>query len=409
MVFCIGQRNLLSATSFFYILFFMTFGYAQSKSENSLILGSETKRLESTEVLSLPQSSQTMGSLVLPISTVAKLNLQPGNILISDLNRGYIARILRIQNEASQVTLFMEPASLEDAIDSGEASLSFDLLDPSMYRLEPPINEGVFTREVAQDDLKNRPIPGDLVNISKDLQLADGTVFRISGTIQTLINPRLYLRFKSFNLEEFNFQAQGSLRVNLNASSITTQFINPCRKSNGMQNECELTAYRSFVVFVEGLPILVRPSIVVGVDTSISGQLVGNINSYIETGATVGLQWTPVSGWQGNSYTLPIKLQPPQASLTASVNAGGKIYAKLILDLYFGALLGPSFDTEAFVRILANATNSNSIWSFQSGIAGNVGVKVGLPILSKKMLSSPKSELFSLVLWQCNGPPPVCK
>lgn len=345
---------------------------------------------------STPQDTLTLSpnAVVLPDSqvesvTATDMNVQTdqalsaGQLVLSDEGDGLVRRITGVQQAGTaqvgtqivrKVYLKTEDASLEDAIVDGTATLDpaelkFD--DTSIVQSLPGISVQAASGKITLKNVTFNVAPGVTVNLS--------------GSIQQSIDPKFVLRFAGNKVSQFEAGASGNIGASLQAKITTTGKATLAAAAE--QQLAKFAPIRSsFAVGAVPVVVVMEPRLVAGAGAGADSALTINTGIAPTLDFAIGVKYSPTGGW-ANLYSgkpaFTASLNPTFSYNTPS-GAEGNVYAKLVIDVKFYGLVGPSLEIKPFSKVaIAAATPTKA--SLTGGLNAASKVVAGFKILGKGM------------------------
>jgi hypothetical protein len=296
----------------------------------------------------------------------------------------------------TKVYVKTEAASLEDVFTTGEADIPFGGLD--FGQVSTQTAQGVQVEAVTNDiSLKNVTLP---------LPNGVGTA-TFNGSIKQSLEPTFKLTFNNGKVDQFEIGLSGTLAASLKAKISTTAKYTNLDLEKGIAS----TSIRR-LFFIGGVPVIVviEPKVVIGmtggsdakvtVEAGIEPTLSGAFKLAYNSKAASTKRWT--SSWTPPSFSLN-----PSFSYTVPTGATGTAFAKLVMDVKFYGLFGPSLETKPFVGLNLKTDGTATT---EAGLAASGTLKAGLSILGKSMeiATDPLTQKLSKS-YTCSASSPTCK
>jgi hypothetical protein len=311
--------------------------------------------------------------------------LAAGDVVVSDFkdadDDGILRRVTSVTPASvpngigpqaiTKVYVKTEAASLEDVFDTGEANIPFGGLD--FGQVSTQTAQGVQVEAVTGDiTLKNVTLP---------LPNGVGTA-TFNGSIKQSLEPTFKLTFNAGKVDQFEIGLSGTLAATLNAKISTTAKYTNLDLEKGIAS----TSIRRLFI-IGGVPVIVviDPRVVIGmtggsdakvtVEAGIAPTLSGAFKLAYNSKAASTKRWT--SSWTPPKFNLN-----PSFSYTVPTGATGTAFAKLVMDVKFYGLFGPSLETKPFLGL---NLKSDGTANTEAGLAASGTLKAGLNILGKSM------------------------
>jgi len=362
------------------------------------VIPETTKVLTETTTRHLSAISGDGAVFTFTQATPALNALDTGDVMVSDATtnapNGFLRRVTSISSSEGQVAVETEQATLEEAIESGEAHVS-QALTPADIRggghlqgvsLAASQRRGEFYLEL--DDLVLCDLDGDPQTTDDQLE--------VDGTIR--LEPRLDfdLVVRHWRLRELSFTTSVVETAELEPKA-EVAFID-------REKEKEIARYTftPVTVMVGLVPVVFVPTLTIGV--GVDGNVHAGFNAKVEQQASLraelryaGNRWKPV-GRLSNAF----HHSPP----TASVGVDFRAYAASQLSLLVYGLSGPYAEWDAYLELEAE-TSALPWWTLYGGLEAFGGAKVEVLGHSLADYESPKILGYRLILAQAetNSPP----
>ena len=343
---------------------------ASSASSVPTVIPDTTKVLPETTTQYLSEVSDDGAIFTFTQSTADLDALAPGDVIVSgptaNAPYGFLRRVTSVSSLGGQVVVTTEEATLEDAIESGEAHVS-QLLTPNQIqsstqlqgvKLESPSqldDEFYWTLDtvVLYDHDKNPGTTNDQVVASGSIQLKPSLDFD--------------LVISDWKLEELTFIA--------GAVETTKLEIGGKVELLGIEEEKVIARHTLTPITVpippSPFPVVIVPVLTVSV--GMDGSVHVGVTTGVEQQATLkaGLRyaggvWQPVSHFSNEFH-----YNPP--TLSAGLNLKGYANAQLALLLY--GVTGPYAELEAYLELVADIAQ-DPWWTLWAGMEMPLGVKV---------------------------------
>ena len=296
--------------------------------------------------------------------------LAPGDVMVSDATtnapNGFLRKVTTVSSAGGQVVVETEEATLEEAIETGEAQVSRvlhpdDIQGGALMKgvtlaVAPQIHNGLYflytlDKVVLYDDDGNLDTTNDQIT-------ADGSI-----RLEPSFNFGLKVRW--FQLKELSFTTSANEKAEL---EIKAEVEYPLIKE---EKEIARHYFNPITVMIGPLPVVIVPvlTINVGVD--------GSVHVGVTTGVTqqatlrAGLEyaddtWSPVS-----DFSNQFNYNPP--ALSAGLDLKGYAGAQLSLMLY--GVTGPYAKVNAYLKLEADL-GAVPWWTLYGGLEVPVGVKI---------------------------------
>lgn len=323
--------------------------------------------------------------------------LAPGDVMVSDATAnapyGFLRKVTSVSSGGGRVVVETEAATLEDAIESGEAYIS-RVLTPGDIQGGMQAKGVTLAAAQLEDEFYFTLEDVVLYDEDNDLETTDDQI-TASGSIQLEPSFDFWLVVEHWELEELSFTTSVDEKANL---EIKTEVEYPLIKK-----EKEIARYPlgHFTVMIGPVPVVVFVELTVNVGVD------GSVHIGVSTGVaqeatlTAGLRyaddtWSPVADFSNKFY-----YNPP--ALSAGLDLKGYAGAQLSLLLY--GVTGPYAKVNAYLKLHADISET-PWWKLYGGLEMPVGVKV--EVLSHVIAGYEATVIdyeLPLAQAQSNGPP----
>ncbi len=349
-------------------------GCTPPSDQNTLTLSSNAVVLPADQVDSVTASDMNVQT---------DQNLVAGQLVISDEGDGLVRKISSVQQLGStqvgaqivrKVYIKTTDASLEEAITNGSATLDpaelkFD--DASIIQSLPGVSVEAVSGKISLKNVTFNVAPGVTVNLS--------------GTIQQSIDPKFTLKLSGSKISLFEAGVSGNIGASLQAKITTTG-----KATLAVGTEQQIAKFApirsTFAVGVVPVVIVMEPRLVGGASAGSDQKIELNAGIAPTLEFNTGVKYSSASGW-GNLYSgkpaFTAKLNPTFNFVTPG-GAQGEVYAKLVIDVKFYGLVGPSLEVKPFSKLaIAAATPTQA--SLVGGLNAGSKVVAGFKVLGKGM------------------------
>jgi hypothetical protein len=302
-----------------------------------------------------------------------------GQIVVSNCNDGMVRQVTGVQAATPAggvspqgirtVWLNTESVALEDAIDSGDASINFGQLEiQSLEQAMPGVELQQVTGKITIKNLTFSPVQGVTVVLN--------------GSVEQTLNPRFRLAFNNGSVDVFEAGLGGQFKSEIKAKITVTKAIPSWGKEQPIAQAAPIR--RAFLVGSVPVVVVVTPKLVIGA----SGGADNNIT--VEAGIAPTLsfdagvkydrdgaqKWIPI-------WTAPTFALNPTFSYTVPAKANGKVYAKMVMDVKFYGLAGPTLEAGPQMNLTLNPTGSSPLAKLAAGAGASASVSAGFNVLGK--------------------------
>ena len=260
-------------------------------------------------------------------------DVEPGEIIVSDIAaaapNGYLRAVLAKQLLNGQVILTTAPATLEDALQQGSVSYSYDISPADIVEASGLPGVTLTINEPNAPDI-------EVINLPLNEVMLGGSVVA-TGSLSLDMTLEFDFAIRHFSLESMHMY----LRVTETAS---LQLVSTYE--TGGAEEYPIASYRvrPLTIMVGSFPIVVQPTIEVflGVNGTVSAALSTGLTQ--TASLTGGVQYvdgglSPIKGFNNN-----FAYQPP--TLSAAMDVKAYAGAGLELDFYSASPLVPELGLE---------------------------------------------------------------
>ncbi len=318
---------------------------------------------------------------------VSTPGLAAGDVVVSDFkdtdDDGLLRRVTSVTTASvpnpsgvgpqaiTKVYVKTEAATLEDVFSNGEADIPFGGLD--FGNVSTQTAQGVQVEAVTGNIT--------LTNIKLPLPNGVGDV-TFNGSISQSLEPTFKLTFASGKVDQFEIGLAGTLAATLKAKiSTTAKYTNL-----DLEKSIASTSIRRLFL-IGGIPVIVviEPKVVIGmsggasdkvtVEAGIAPTLSGAFKVAYNAKLASTKRWT-------TSWTPPKFNLNPSFSYTVPTSATGQTFAKLVMDVKFYGLFGPSLETKPYLGL---TLKPDSTATTEAGLAATGTLKAGLSVLGKSI------------------------
>jgi uncharacterized repeat protein (TIGR03803 family) len=371
------------------------------------IIPNTTKVLDQTGMQSLSISSDGTTITISSSSTIAG-SLAVGDVLASaptpTAPNGLLVKILTVSQSGSNTVATVGPATLEDAIEQANFSLS-QTLDPT--NIQSQVQQGMkFSRvragsgtkatpDTIPDSCSGNPSTFEASLNTPVLQITNGGIsdsINASGSLEICPSFEFDFHIGFFKLDSLKAVATLGEHAHLSVSGDVQGTI-----SKTINLGPPIT-FQTIVVFVGDVPVVVTPQL----------QFYVQVDGTVQAGFTVGV--TQDAQAQGglsysNGTTSPIHTVtfnggPDTPVLDGGISVKGSAGAELDLLVY--GTLAPHLGIDLYLQFDADPT-ANPWWTVSAGIEGDIGVKVTVLGEDLADLDIPDVFNFSEPIGQATG------
>jgi len=333
------------------------------------VIPGTTKVLPGTTIQYLSSISEDGGAFTFFQATPELDALSPGDVMVGDAAPnapfGFLRKVVSVSSAGGQVVVETEGATLEDAIGTGGAQVSYVLFPDDVQGgtqaagvtlATVPQTQGLdfcYTLEdvVLYDGDGNLDTTNDQVTANGSIQLEPAFSFR--------------LLVRGFELEEFSFTASVDEVADLEiGAEVELSLIK-------VEKEIARHYFLPITVMIGPVPVVIVPVLVVsvGVDGSVHVGVTTGVTQQVTLAVELAYadgEWSPTSDFSSQfEYSLP--------ALSADLGLKGYTGAQLLLMLY--GVAGPHAAVNTFLRLEADL-DAMPWWSLYGGLTVPVGGKV---------------------------------
>lgn len=327
--------------------------------------------------------------------------ISAGQIIVSDEGDGVLRKISTVKEVSpsqvgSQIVrktyeLTTTDASLEDAIVEATATL-----DPPELKLD---DESVVQRLAG---VEVQAVSGKITLKNVTFIVAPGVTVNLNGSIQQSIDPKFMLKFVGGKVSLFEAGVSGSLGASLQAKITTT---GRATFAAGVEQQIVRFAPIRSTFAVGAIPVVVilEPRVVAGASAGADKAITLNAGIAPTLNFNTGVRYSPTGGW-GNLYsgspTFSAKLNP---TFNYEVPGGGQgeVYAKVVIDVKFYGIVGPSLEVKPLAKLAINAATPNQA-NVTGGLNAASKVVAGFKVMGKGMENEyPLKSVESLERYTC--------
>ena len=307
------------------------------------------------------------------------LGLEPGEIVVSAPNGtapdGLLRKVVTVTDTGTQIVVQTTSASLEEALQQGEAHVSQQLTPNN-------IQQSKYTNGVTLATQSLTPQAATFYLDIRDVVLYDNDGNSSTTNDQVLANGSIEIepkinfdfRIKNWKLDQLYFSLETHEKVEVKVSSKI--------KLVQLKREKELARYwlTPITVMVGPVPVVLTPilTFVVGVDGDVHVSLWTKVTQ--EATLTGGMQYSN-GRWDAiRQYSNQFQFQPPVLSLGGDL----KGYAGPQFQLLLYGVVGPQIKLDGYLKLEADLAET-PWWKFYGGLEVSAAVRV--EVLSQKVAS----------------------
>lgn len=308
-----------------------------------------------------------------------------GQVVLSDEGDGLVRRISQVQQTSvgevggqivRKVYLQTEPASLEDAITSGDITVDMGQLN---------VGQASLTQSLDGVSVQNFTGRINLTNVTFNIPGVPGGTITLNGSIEQNLRPSFSLKISSGSVETFRLGLNGTLRANVSATVQARQSYNPFNLSRDLAS---WTIRQTFAVGPVPVVVVLQPKLVASVSSGASGQVrvtVGIAPTFTTNSQLDYSRTRPAAQRWNNTFSASFALNPT-FTYESPVQGTAGASTGLVMDVKFYGLVGPSLEAKPFINLNLNGNNGSA--ALKSGIQGSSKVEAGFNVLGKGLETS---------------------
>lgn len=363
------------------------------------IVPETTKTISSENWESAVSDIDTVNNtMTLSSSLSDELDLNEGDILVSEYDGGYLVQVESISQVGDDVYLTTSESTLEDAIEDADFWYDTPLTNSEVDEIES-LSDGAT---ISLNDTKSNSTKSNLsVNISANLTDED-EIFSlgINGSVSLSSDIRTKLKIKRFKLRKFEIGYSGSISTELTGSiSVTTEKDSAISSTKELEKDIASIAFNKIVVYCGSVPILVEPKLTLSAGVRVSAVASATIGLTDELSFSAGITYVRGTGW-GNYKTFDHEFSLLRPTGEVEVSAECYIEAKLKYKIY--KKLSPYIEFPIYGGVRAGAnTEDGFYYDLYAGAALNAGAK--MKIFGKNLINY-NAEIFSVETYLNQAP-----
>jgi formylglycine-generating enzyme required for sulfatase activity len=368
--------------------------------------GTPTVIPETTEVLTeettehLSQISGDGAVFTFTQSTPALDALAAGDVIVGDASTnapyGFLRKVTSVSSTEGQVIVQTEQATLDEAIESGEAHVHHTLTPDQIQSSTQVQGVSLASAAEAQSGFYFQYKLQEVVLFDEDGDLdTDDDQITANGSIRLEPSFDFDMKVRRFELEELSFVASAEETAEI---KVTSEIAGLEYKE---KKQIARHVFTPITVMAGPVPIVFVPILTVNV--GVDGSVHVGISTRVRQEATLRARleytddaWSPVSQFSNAFY-----FDPP--SLSASLDLKGYAGAELSVLLY--GVVGPHADINAYLKLEADVAET-PWWTLYAGLEMPVGIKT--EVLSRLIAGYETTVIdyrLPLAEAQSNGPP----
>jgi len=371
---------------------------ASSTSSVPTVIPDTTEVLPETTTQYLSEVSGDGAVFTFTQSTADLDALAPGDVMVSDATsnapNGFLREVTSVSLSGGQVVVGTEQATLEEAIESGEAHVS-QTLTPGQIQAGMQLQGVTLAASQLEDEFYFKLEDVVLYDDDGDPDTTSDQI-KADGSIQLEPGFDFSLVVRHWRLEELSFTTSAKETTEL---EIKSEF-----DLVSIEEEKEIARYTftPVTVMVGPVPVVLVP--VLTVNVGVDGSVHVGVTAKVTQEATLiaglryaGETWNPVSHFSNEFH-----YGPP--ALSAGLDLKGYFGAQLSLLLY--GVTGPYAERDAYLKLEADIAD-DPWWTLYGGLEASGGVKMEVLGHSIADYESPAIIGYRLTLAQAqsNTPP----
>jgi len=297
--------------------------------------------------------------------------LSPGEIIVGDATPaapyGFLRKIVSVSNNGGQVDVQTAPATIDEAVQQGEVSVSQVLMPSNL--VQPTLAEGVQVVNAPSAVFNTIQIQLNNVVLYDQDGNANTTNDQINANGRVSLVPSVDFRLKvqNFQLKElyFTMTASQTAQLKIGSKVAVTVKAEPPPLANIPMGPLFLT--------IGTFPVTVYPvlTVVVGID--------GSVSASVSTGVTQTLSQTAGLSYANGNWS-PIQRFSNQFQydpLTSSSALSFKAYIGAKLKILLYGAVGPDIALNTYLKLEAPLPQP-SLWKLYGGLEVPVGISIDI-------------------------------
>ncbi len=294
----------------------------------------------------------TPDGLALPIAgNEDLLSQQPGDILVSGRDGGFLRKVVSVDEKGSQIEITTEPAALTDAI--LQADYTEEIHD-AKWDWAGPKFAGVF---LGFGGLEVQGLGGAKMTMTK-------------GKLDFHPSLDLAMKMRRARVSQFDLVATGAFDAEL-GFKLETNGAAEIKYSKDLWTSPSAT----FVQMIGIVPVVEVVSVVVGleVNASTEGQTILEVGASAHSSVSVGASYLNGVLHRVGEHSLTIRTEGP--TLTTNNNAQVQVKMPIELHVSFYDLAGPYVSLEPYLQAeYTRAEGLKASWGTEGVVGGSVNL-----------------------------------
>jgi formylglycine-generating enzyme required for sulfatase activity len=331
---------------------------------------------ETTEVLTetttehLTEMSADRTVFTFTQSTSSLNALETGDVMVGDATtnapNGFLRKVTAVSSSGGQVVVETEQATLDEAIESGEAHISQKLTPDQIQSSVQVEGVALATASWAQSNLYFEYTLEEVVLYDHDGDPdTEDDQITANGSVQLEPGFDFNLKVRRWELKELSFTTSAEETAEIEVGSEIA--LADVKK----EKEIARHTFSPITVMVGPVPVVLVPMLTVnvGVDGSVHVGITTSVTQQATMNAGLeyaGGTWSPIS-----DFSNEFNYNPP--ALSAGLDMKGYAGAQISLKLY--GVTGPYAELNAYLKLEAN-TNAEPWWKLYGGLEMPAGVEI---------------------------------
>ena len=346
-----------------------------------------TKILEESDVTSaLINIDSTNFTMTFVSGNKAIEKLEIGDIIISSKGEGILRKVANKRTENGNIVVTTEPASLTEAVESGELLFNAELKQTSLKS----VNIDLPGCKVLSPSEKSRTDTEGIAFNIVETDLGTNGKISLSGSFSLLPSMQTSISISNYALTQFSIDYSITESLSLEALAKADLNYSPERRLATL-------TFGTITAMMGPVPLVITPQLEVFIGATVDLNAEISTNATQEYGYSVGLKYETGSGWSTTQTTTEsASHQPPKLGRSALL----KVYIRPELKLKFYGAITPRITAE-ISSILSTSKRvedcSNCWWGLWGSIKVNGGVN--MKILGQELVNYEPTEPFIQYEW----------
>ncbi len=291
------------------------------------------------------------------------LNLTVGDILVSQVDGGYLRKVTKIEQEGGDYLIETDFASITEAVEKANGSIQQELVVDDSKINEIFLHDGVTINE---DALRNSDNTDLYFNINAVLYDFDGNFattgdqIRMNGHYGMSTTFRSEVEIENFNLEYLKFEYEVAKEKSVDLTCAIGVNVD-------LNERIARIPFHDIVLYL-GIPVTIQPVLEIYAGVAL------NANAEITTGVSETVDYETSLVYDDNEWTTTktvtknFENSPPTAVGNASVTA----YLKPVLKFRIYRVLSPKVEAKLYEELSAQIRTID--WELSKGLKIDAGV-----------------------------------